>query len=191
MRGTDSIATQGLDTPTPFLQLSGTIFKGQHDTLLGTELLFTEQKGIEIHFHSSPVCSTRIIQDEVDRSKRFLNPAGTTEQRIRFKEIQLRPKTKNPSDLFAEADATSNAANLADSGGDNSQTTSIVDRMTGKTVPVASRKGKKIGDRQVKSSRKRKGKEKEDNADNEMEGENVTVDKPESANEEPMNLAEG
>ncbi|KIK99501.1 hypothetical protein PAXRUDRAFT_131935 [Paxillus rubicundulus Ve08.2h10] len=34
----------GLDTPTPFLQLSGSIFKGRHDTLLGTELLFTEEK---------------------------------------------------------------------------------------------------------------------------------------------------
>ncbi|KAF9493957.1 hypothetical protein BDN71DRAFT_1394080 [Pleurotus eryngii] len=36
----------GLDTPTPFLQLSGTIFKGQHDLLLGTELLFMEEKGL-------------------------------------------------------------------------------------------------------------------------------------------------
>ncbi|KAF8978645.1 hypothetical protein BDQ17DRAFT_1264090 [Cyathus striatus] len=35
----------GLDSPTPFLQLSGTILKGRHDSLLGTELLFTEDKG--------------------------------------------------------------------------------------------------------------------------------------------------
>ncbi|KAH9979540.1 hypothetical protein BGW80DRAFT_1164465 [Lactifluus volemus] len=35
----------GLDTPTPFLQLSGTIFQGTHQSLLGTELLFTEDKG--------------------------------------------------------------------------------------------------------------------------------------------------
>ncbi|KZV65711.1 hypothetical protein PENSPDRAFT_586397 [Peniophora sp. CONT] len=35
----------GLDTPTPFLQLSGTIFKGEHRNLLGTELLFVEDKG--------------------------------------------------------------------------------------------------------------------------------------------------
>ena len=33
---------QGLDTPTPFLQLSGTMLKGQHVSLLGTELLFAE-----------------------------------------------------------------------------------------------------------------------------------------------------
>ena len=36
---------QGLDTPAPFLQLSGTIFQGTHQSLLGTELLFTEDKG--------------------------------------------------------------------------------------------------------------------------------------------------
>jgi hypothetical protein len=36
---------QGLDTSTPFLQLHGTVFKGQHVSPLGTELLFTEDKG--------------------------------------------------------------------------------------------------------------------------------------------------
>lgn len=36
---------QGLDTPSPYLQLSGSIFKGQHQDLLGTELLFTDSKG--------------------------------------------------------------------------------------------------------------------------------------------------
>ena len=36
---------QGLDTHTPFLQLSGTMLKGQHVSLLGTELLFTESTG--------------------------------------------------------------------------------------------------------------------------------------------------
>uniref|UniRef100_A0A0W0FRZ5 Transcription factor TFIIIC triple barrel domain-containing protein n=1 Tax=Moniliophthora roreri TaxID=221103 RepID=A0A0W0FRZ5_MONRR len=41
----DSIRLIGLDTPTPFLQLAGTIFKGSHDLLLGSELLFTEKKG--------------------------------------------------------------------------------------------------------------------------------------------------
>lgn len=41
----DYLAPQGLDTPTPFLQLSGTFLKGRHDSLLGTELLFTEDNG--------------------------------------------------------------------------------------------------------------------------------------------------
>ncbi|KAJ6589083.1 hypothetical protein B0H19DRAFT_1102851 [Mycena capillaripes] len=65
----------GLDTPTPFLQLSGTIFKGRHDTLLGTELLFTDGK------------------DPSDWSKRSINHVANTEQRINFKEVQLKQKT--------------------------------------------------------------------------------------------------
>ncbi|EIN07349.1 hypothetical protein PUNSTDRAFT_70589 [Punctularia strigosozonata HHB-11173 SS5] len=35
----------GLDTPTPFLQLSGTVFKGEHRELLGTELIFKDGEG--------------------------------------------------------------------------------------------------------------------------------------------------
>ncbi|KAJ6602479.1 hypothetical protein DFH09DRAFT_1124952 [Mycena vulgaris] len=65
----------GLDTPMPFLQLSGTIFKGRHDTLLGTELLFTDGK------------------DAVDWSKRSTTHVANTEQRICFTEVQLKPKT--------------------------------------------------------------------------------------------------
>ncbi|KAK0497299.1 hypothetical protein EDD18DRAFT_1161525 [Armillaria luteobubalina] len=34
----------GLDTPTPFLQLSGTVLKGRHESLLGTELVFNDGK---------------------------------------------------------------------------------------------------------------------------------------------------
>ncbi|PBK83365.1 hypothetical protein ARMGADRAFT_861494, partial [Armillaria gallica] len=36
----DSYYLVDLDTPTPFLQLVGTVLKGRHKTLLGTELLF-------------------------------------------------------------------------------------------------------------------------------------------------------
>ncbi|EMD35873.1 hypothetical protein CERSUDRAFT_52916 [Gelatoporia subvermispora B] len=42
---TSSYRLIGLDTPTPFLQLSGTILKGQHQTLLGTEILLSESNG--------------------------------------------------------------------------------------------------------------------------------------------------
>ncbi|KAI0925327.1 hypothetical protein AcV7_005598 [Taiwanofungus camphoratus] len=70
----------GLDTPTPFLQLSGTVFKGEHQSLLGTELLFTEAQ-----------------DDNHDRSKKSLVHVGTTEQRIRFKEVELREKTADSS----------------------------------------------------------------------------------------------
>lgn len=40
-----SESVQGLDTPTPYLQLSGTILQGRHENLLGSELLFTDDKG--------------------------------------------------------------------------------------------------------------------------------------------------
>ncbi|KAJ4486685.1 hypothetical protein C8J55DRAFT_424262 [Lentinula edodes] len=70
----------GLDTPTPFMQLSGTVLQGRHESLLGTELLFVEGK------------------DAQDRSKRHLSFTSTTEQRIRFKEVQLRPKVPAGAD---------------------------------------------------------------------------------------------
>ncbi|KAI0064847.1 hypothetical protein BV25DRAFT_194013 [Artomyces pyxidatus] len=65
----------GLDTPTPFLQLSGTIFQGKHQNLLGTELLFTEEK------------------DSHDPSKKSIVHVSNTEQRIRFREVELKRKT--------------------------------------------------------------------------------------------------
>ncbi|KAI8976289.1 hypothetical protein BD414DRAFT_580439 [Trametes punicea] len=67
----------GLDTPTPYLQLSGTKLKGQHQSLLGTELLFTE---------------ARDEQQQQHQGKRPLVHVATTERRIRFKEVELRPK---------------------------------------------------------------------------------------------------
>ncbi|THH14206.1 hypothetical protein EW146_g6113 [Bondarzewia mesenterica] len=69
----------GLDTPNPFLQLSGTIFKGSYQNLLGTELLFSEEK------------------DDHDHSKKSIAHLANTEQRIRFREVELRPKTSDPA----------------------------------------------------------------------------------------------
>jgi len=40
-----TISLQGLDTPTPMIQLSGTFFKGKYEELIGTELLFTDGRG--------------------------------------------------------------------------------------------------------------------------------------------------
>ncbi|KAJ7280342.1 hypothetical protein C8J57DRAFT_1302332 [Mycena rebaudengoi] len=62
----------GLDTATPFLQLSGTILKGRHDALLGTELLFTDGKDAS--------------------ERRSITHVANTEQRICFKEVKLTPK---------------------------------------------------------------------------------------------------
>ncbi|KAH9013616.1 hypothetical protein EDB83DRAFT_2204079, partial [Lactarius deliciosus] len=68
----------GLDTPTPFLQLSGTVFHGTHQSLLGTELLFTEDK--DIH----------------ERAGRKITHLANTSQRIRFKQVEVRPKGAPP-----------------------------------------------------------------------------------------------
>ncbi|KXN92577.1 hypothetical protein AN958_05981 [Leucoagaricus sp. SymC.cos] len=71
----------GLDTPTPFLQLSGTIFQGRQESLLGSELIFTDDKE-----------STTSGQ-----KKRGVTHVSTTSKRIAFKEVQLRPKDKDTS----------------------------------------------------------------------------------------------
>ncbi|KAK0502452.1 hypothetical protein EDD18DRAFT_1100889 [Armillaria luteobubalina] len=46
----DSYHLVGLDTGTPFLQLTGTVLEGRHEVLLGTELLFSESTRQRICF---------------------------------------------------------------------------------------------------------------------------------------------
>ncbi|KAF8127207.1 hypothetical protein EV363DRAFT_1418486 [Boletus edulis] len=131
----------GLDTPTPFLQLSGSIFKGRHDMLLGTELLFTEEK------------------NDTHPNKRCLAHVGSTEQRIRFKEVQLKEKARTepmPSEpkspvllehvasIYADVDSEK-AASQAPVSGLSEQPSS-----KGETDSGSSRK---------KKNRSRKGKE--------------------------------
>ncbi|PBK83385.1 hypothetical protein ARMGADRAFT_1089507 [Armillaria gallica] len=74
----DSYHLVGLDTPTPFLQLAGTILKGWHETLLGTELLFSE------HEHA-------------------VSYMESTQQRICFREVRLeeKGKAKAKADTFS------------------------------------------------------------------------------------------
>ncbi|KAI0324199.1 hypothetical protein GY45DRAFT_1289295 [Cubamyces sp. BRFM 1775] len=95
----------GLDTPTPYLQLSGTKLKGQHQSLLGTELLFTEASGMccgsrdEQHQHHQP------------QGKRPLVHVATTERRIRFKEVELKPKGEGAApDAAASSTSKSSTA---------------------------------------------------------------------------------
>ncbi|KAF8631359.1 hypothetical protein AX15_002444 [Amanita polypyramis BW_CC] len=81
----------GLDTPDPYLQLSGTVLKGRHDSLLGTEMLFTDEK------------------DTQDRDKRSVVHVANTEQRVLFKEVRLQPKETVVEGSSHEAAATSAA----------------------------------------------------------------------------------
>ncbi|THH08278.1 hypothetical protein EW145_g2809 [Phellinidium pouzarii] len=95
----------GLDTPTPFLQLSGTIMKGRHQTLLGTELIFEETTGE----------NERPSQDNVQYFT-------STERRILFREVELKPKAPaqqtgplNPDFISGDTLAEGNTTGLKSS----------------------------------------------------------------------------
>ncbi|KAH9895759.1 hypothetical protein C8Q73DRAFT_644583 [Cubamyces lactineus] len=95
----------GLDTPTPYLQLSGTKLKGQHQSLLGTELLFTEASGM--------CCGSCDEQQNHHQSqgKKPLVHVATTERRIRFKEVELKPKGEGAApDAAASSTSKSSTA---------------------------------------------------------------------------------
>ncbi|KAI1789340.1 hypothetical protein LXA43DRAFT_586862 [Ganoderma leucocontextum] len=83
----------GLDTPTPFLQLSGTMLKGEHVSLLGTELLFSEAAAAG----PSSGVSTDEQPHERAQGKKALVHVANTERRIRFKEVELKPKVPGTS----------------------------------------------------------------------------------------------
>ncbi|KAJ8469759.1 hypothetical protein ONZ45_g16783 [Pleurotus djamor] len=156
----------GLDTPTPFLQLSGTIFKGYHDTLLGTELLFSEDK---------------------DATGRPLRHIASSEQRVRFKEVQLErkgssedaelPSTKGKRKGKEKEQASSSSFPSYLSQIDSSE---LLDRMTGSAPEAVEgveddgdnedgpRKSRRRG-RRKSSSSKGKGKGKEKAADSDYD----------------------
>ncbi|KAJ3482327.1 hypothetical protein NLJ89_g12146 [Agrocybe chaxingu] len=98
-------STQGLDTPTPFLQLQGTILQGRHDLLLGTELLFTDDK-------------------DTHGTKRSVAHVGTTEQRIAFQEVTVTPKKPSEPEIIVDLEPPP-AEDLDEK----------IDRMTGLSVP--------------------------------------------------------
>ncbi|KAK0234806.1 hypothetical protein EDD85DRAFT_955678 [Armillaria nabsnona] len=72
----DSYHLVGLDTPTPFLQLAGTVLKGRYKTLLGTELLFSEHEDT-------------------------ISYMGSTRQRICFREVRLEEKGRAKAKAYA------------------------------------------------------------------------------------------
>jgi len=124
----------GLDTPTPFIQLQGTILKGRHDMLLGTELIFTDDK--ESH----------------DWNKRSVTHVANTEQRIAFQEVTLIPKSSKGKE---KADGEI-AATFEPPPGDNS---GQIDRMTGVSGPPTRAPRTRKATSDAKSTSKRKGKQ--------------------------------
>ncbi|KAM5530680.1 hypothetical protein V8D89_015652 [Ganoderma adspersum] len=100
----------GLDTPTPFLQLSGTMLKGEHVSLLGTELLFSEAAAAG----SSPGVNAEEQPHERAQGKKTLVHLANTERRIRFKEVELKPKVAGSSSNGEDVGTpTAKIANLA------------------------------------------------------------------------------
>ncbi len=105
-----------------------------------------------------------------DRSKRHSTFTSTTEQRIRFREVQLRPKMPDtPADAIG---VPSEEQETAAEG--------VMDRMTGKdtTTPAKTRKKKAAAGEKAprrKSTRKGKGKAKAVEGEDEEEA-NAVVD---------------
>ncbi|KAL1678742.1 hypothetical protein EV122DRAFT_211408 [Schizophyllum commune] len=112
----------GLDTPTPYLQLSGTILKGTHDNLLGTELLFANSE-----CESTPSSST-------------VSHLANTSQRISFRAVQLRKKDATPAPTKRKGKGRGEGViDLTDDR--------VVERMTGKLPKERRKRGpKKKGD---------------------------------------------
>ncbi|KAF7293188.1 TFIIIC-sub6 domain-containing protein [Mycena chlorophos] len=181
----------GLDTPTPFLQLSGTIFKGRHDELLGTELLFTEDQGASTSIsYTSTDMLTRIADAAGDWNKRTMAHVANTERRIVFKQVQLKDKVQPaPPPLFpAPEDYISGQTVFPASGSDqqtNSKPEIELDRLTGKTAPAATRRRREKGEGGEEEGKKRKGKGKARGKGKEKEGQaEKTVDGQEAEREE-------
>ncbi|KAH6903851.1 hypothetical protein BKA70DRAFT_1193898 [Coprinopsis sp. MPI-PUGE-AT-0042] len=99
----------GLDTPTPFLQLQGTVLKGRHNTLLGTELMFTEDK--DLH----------------EWNKRSVHHVANSEQRILFKEVTLERKSPEIDRMAATGEGAGKEGTEPDA--------QKIDRMTGRIAP--------------------------------------------------------
>ncbi|KDR71816.1 hypothetical protein GALMADRAFT_126758 [Galerina marginata CBS 339.88] len=165
----------GLDTPTPFLQLQGTVLKGRHDLLLGTELIFTDDK--ESH----------------DWNKRSVIHVSNTEQRIAFQEVTLIPKASS-----SKGKEKATADNPVEGGeiqvdfepppAENRST--YIDRMTGLAGPIprTSRKGKTPNPKtpKPKTTKKGKGKEKAKTTKGLAKGKEKEVLEPQPEEPAPM-----
>lgn len=83
------ILEQGLETPTPFLQLGDSVFKGVHVSSLGTELLFHDATRTSC-LHS--VFPSNRPSNLADGPSRSLSSLAQTEHKILFNPVTLTPK---------------------------------------------------------------------------------------------------
>jgi general transcription factor 3C polypeptide 6 len=78
------------------LQLGGIFFRGTHEQLIGTELLFTDGRGASWRrfVWCGAGLDTLHILDESNPSRKFVVPVGTTEQRVKFEQVEVRERSQ-------------------------------------------------------------------------------------------------
>jgi TFIIIC subunit triple barrel domain len=84
-----SIGVQGLDSPTPFVQLAANIFRGNHESLLGTEIILQEPDGENMDMDPP---KSYFMHTDIAGPSRILTPLTITSTRIQFREVELKKK---------------------------------------------------------------------------------------------------
>lgn len=130
-----------------------------------------------------------IVIDGADRTKKVVVPVGTTEQRIRFKEVQLKRKSNEQQQQHPSADPLTFVHENLTSAGDATNMAApsniVVDRITGKSVPAPSARAsrskgkekKEAKEKEKKTRKKTKGKGKEKETEPEPEATGQTQNK--------------
>ncbi|KAL5522006.1 hypothetical protein ACEPAF_1862 [Sanghuangporus sanghuang] len=77
----------GLDTPTPFLQLSRTVMRGRFRTLIGTKLIFKD-----VSEETDPDPSSATTSASTNSKQNNIQYFTKTDRRIQFRQVELKPK---------------------------------------------------------------------------------------------------
>ncbi|KAL5501086.1 hypothetical protein ACEPAH_9473 [Sanghuangporus vaninii] len=77
----------GLDTPSPFLQLSRTVMRGHFRTLIGTELIFKD-----VLEEIDPDPSSATTEASTNSKQNNIQYFTKTDRRIQFRQVELKPK---------------------------------------------------------------------------------------------------
>lgn len=126
------------------MQLSGTILKGRHDSLLGTELIFTDGKGVLISLARTLTRSYTPRVDPHDSSKKSMTYVASAEQRICFREVRLQPKGSAPPPDGKGKGKEREQGQVEAWDKEAEAAAFLVDRVSGKNV-VRARSGRRRG----------------------------------------------
>jgi len=149
--------------------------KGRHNFLLGTELIFTEDRGKDpliITLCIFMYCFRYAFSENHDWNKRSLVHVANTERRVAFQEVTLIPKNlesnskgKQKASLTADISETAEAAAAGITTSDflppsPKSHAAEIDKLTGVTGPPTRAPRKKKEDPSAGSSTKKSGKKK-------------------------------